>query len=48
MSQFLKFYIKEENQVSHKITNACVFCGAAAISLITIAVIAIMIWTQLL
>lgn len=34
--------------MSHKIANACVFCGAAAISLITAAVIAIMIWTQLI
>ncbi len=33
--------------MSHKIANACVFCGVAAISLITIAIIAIMIWTQL-
>ncbi len=33
--------------MSDKIANACVFCGAAAISIITIAVIAIMIWTQL-
>ncbi|VAX10008.1 hypothetical protein MNBD_GAMMA25-219 [hydrothermal vent metagenome] len=33
--------------MSDKFANACVFCGAAAISLITLAVVAIMIWTQL-
>ncbi len=33
--------------MSHKIANTCVFCGAAAISLITMVVIGILIWTQL-
>jgi len=49
-SAFIKYYVlifKEEIRMSHKIANACVFCGAAAISLITLAVIAILIWTQL-
>lgn len=33
--------------MSHKFANACVFCGAAAISLITLVVIGILIWTQM-